>query len=84
MVGPLVRGQILLRATPKLRAARAEKLLTQRAFAGSADIDVSYYCQIELGKQRCSVVTAAEIAKALGVTLRTAVDRGWFELEGTE
>jgi transcriptional regulator with XRE-family HTH domain len=51
----------------KLRAWRAQKVLTQKDVAGLAGVSVSTVTAIERGKELPSAQTARKLASALGV-----------------
>ncbi|MBI3485455.1 helix-turn-helix transcriptional regulator [Candidatus Daviesbacteria bacterium] len=54
----------------KMRLFRKKKGLTQEETAYEAELDYSYYNQIENGRRNPSVEAVARIAKVLGVPVK--------------
>lgn len=57
----------------KIRNLRLEKGLTQEDAAHDAEIDYSFYNQIENGKRNPSIITLKKIARALGVSIKDLI-----------
>ncbi|WP_420852022.1 helix-turn-helix transcriptional regulator [Pelotomaculum isophthalicicum] len=53
----------------KLKAFRLEKEVTQKQISEAIGISESYYCQMENGSRRMSLLLAKEIAQFLNATL---------------
>lgn len=58
----------------KVRSIREARGVSQEGFARNVGMDRSYMGKIERGTQNISVVTAAKIAAALGVSLAELFD----------
>lgn len=54
----------------RIRKAREKLNVTQEEAAYRAELDYSYYNQIEMGKRNPSVKALSRISKAIGVPLR--------------
>ena len=56
-----------------LRKARKHKSMSQAALSGITGVSVAAICKYEKGTMLPTVITAAELAKALGVTVEFLV-----------
>ena len=56
-----------------LRKARKRMHKSQTALSGETGVSVAAICKYEKGTMLPTVITAAELAKALGVTVETLV-----------
>lgn len=54
----------------RIRKAREKLEITQEEAAYRADLDYSYYNQIEMGKRNPSIKALSRIAKAIEVSLK--------------